>query len=305
MGWDISLSDNEGVGFDEVRDRYEEDGETNEGPEKETDTEPKAETAELTRGEIREKLREKDFLPTREQVKKAFSNDIDFLTFCKGRDTFDGDVEYSPIFEIWNKEYMKEISNYMSKRLDELGATPEGPVRVVEVGAGDGRLSHFLNKYMGDDSGRVEIITTDSGEWTEIDQLQDVKQYSAKEAVQEFEPEIVISSWMPRSIDFTKDFRAQESVQEYLLIGEPWTGITGKRWETWGNSYGIPEETLQAFEGKVALEKEIPAPFEQDGFSKEDLKDLSDLQMCRTDYPSSEQWDHSRTISFKRTQVNE
>lgn len=309
MGWDISLSDNEGVGFDEVRDRYEEDGETNEGSKKETGTEPKAETAELARDEIREKLREKNFLPTREQVKKAFSEDFELLMFCKGidvsggKDTYEADVEYSPIFEIWNKEYIEGLSNYMSKRLDALGATPENPVRIVEVGAGDGKLSAFLKEHMDDVADRVDIIATDSGEWDGIDQMQDVESYSAQEAVAEFKPDIVISSWMPFTTDFTKEFREQESVKEYILIGD--SECTGAKWETWGWGCGLPKKTKEQFEERGVSKEDIPPPYKQDGFFKNTLEDLSEQQTCRTDYPSWDQWNHSRTVSFKREREDE
>jgi hypothetical protein len=298
--WDMRFSDNEGADFDKVRDRYEDESEkTADQPEEGNGL---VEETELTRGEIREKLRQKDFLPTRDQVSRAFDDHMDLINFCKGYGESVGEVEHSPMYEIWNKEYIQAFSNYLTERLDELEATPDEPVRIVEVGAGDGKLSAFLKEHMGDVSDRVEIIATDSGEWGGIDQMQDVQSYSAKEAVEELEPEIVISSWMPYKVDFTKDFREQESVQEYILIGE--TNCTGAKWETWGNKYGMPEDVRDKYVQKQGLlPEEVPPPYKEDGFSIEAMESLSDLQMCRTDYPSKDEWWHSSTLSFKREGV--
>lgn len=55
-----------------------------------------------------------------------------------------------------------------------------------------------------------------------------------KEALKKYKPDIVISSWMPYTEDWTKDFRTFSSVKEYILIGEPDNGCCGHPWKMWG-----------------------------------------------------------------------
>jgi len=47
--------------------------------------------------------------------------------------------------EIWNEEYLEALSSYIASRLTPLLHANQGaPINVLEVGAGDGRLTHFL-----------------------------------------------------------------------------------------------------------------------------------------------------------------
>jgi hypothetical protein len=71
-------------------------------------------------------------------------------------------------------------------------------------------------------------------------------------------------------------------------------GCCGHDWETWGEA---PDEDKWEDEYDEDQYVEKP-PYEADGFEKETLRDLSRLQICRTDDISLPF--HSRTVSFKR-----
>jgi len=230
---------------------------------------------ELTSEELREKLRDPNFLPTREQTINAFTNHEEWEEFC-----FD---EEEPVYDLYNKEYLNAFTDYFVDRIGEYGASKEKPLVILEIGAGNGRLSHFLEEELNQKvSGQVKVIATDSGE-DAIKADFSVEQLKHDEAMEKYKPDIVIFSWMPYGEDSSKDIRKVDSVQEYILIGEAENGCCGDDWETWGNQI---------------FDEEIP-PYEVDGFQKEKLDDLSELQICRTDRMPG-RINNSATVSFKR-----
>lgn len=97
---------------------------------------------ELSPQEIKEKLKDPSFLPTHEEIDRSFKSK-DFISrewsdFC-----FD---EQNPIFEFLNEEFLNAFSDYLSQRAKELGASEETPITVLEVGAGNGKLTYFFTK---------------------------------------------------------------------------------------------------------------------------------------------------------------
>jgi len=147
---------------------------------------------------------------------------------------------------------------------------------VVEVGAGNGRLSHFLRERLPE----CNIIATDNGSW-EIEPLYPVEQIDVAEALEKYKPEIVISCWMPYTHDWTPMFRASDGLIGYILIGETDGGCCGSD-KTWGFCEEKPE-------------------YEEDGFERIDLIELSRLQICRTDYFLRDyEMLHSSTVFFKK-----
>lgn len=240
----------------------------------------------LSPDELREKLRDPQYLPTHEDISRAFKSrglfSQEWHDFC-----FDED---NPIFEFLNEEYLSVFSDYLSQRAEVLGASEDSPVTILEVGAGNGRLSHFLQqKLEAKLHGRVKVVATDSGGWG-LKTAFPVETIGHKEAIGKYKPQIIVFSWMPYSEDFTDDFRAAESVDEYILIGETDGGCCGDEWRTWGNqSWSFDQE--EEGEEKVA-------PYIVDGFKRENLEDVSVHQICRTDMPG--RYYHSRTVSFRR-----
>lgn len=234
--------------------------------------------------ELREKLKDPYYLPkNREEIMSAFSTFQEWYNFC-----FD---EENPVFEFLNEEFIDRLSDYLAKRIEELKGSEESPIIILEVGAGNGRLSHFLRQKLQEKvPGKFKIIAVDSGEWG-IKPVFEVEKMDYREALKKYNPQIIICSWMPYKVDFTGDFRATASVKEYILIGETDGGCCGDEWLTWGY------RPLSYEEGEE--EKSLTPPYAEDGFEREDLMDISRKQICRTDFPPFKRF-NSRTVSFRR-----
>jgi hypothetical protein len=194
--------------------------------------------------------------------------------------------EKSPVYECWNKEHLEGLTNYLIQRVRELSPNnPNKPITILEVAAGNGRLSYFLQQMLEKKApGQINIVATDSGDW-KIEPLFPVQQMDYAEALEKIQPQIVITSWMPVGKDFTAAFRKTGSVKEYILIGETDQGCCGDQWLTWG------------FSEDQDKEKEI-SPYEADGFEKTELNELP-LQICRTDNNFG-CFFHSHTVSFQK-----
>ena len=207
------------------------------------------------------------------------------------------DEEGKLLFEFWNKEYINAFGNYLAGRVKYLGGTEECPVRILEVGAGNGALTHFLREKLATVvPGRVTMVACDLGAsagWA-IDSVFSVQELDHQEAIAKYEPHIIIFSWMPYKYDCTADFRAAESVQEYILIGERGGGCCGDEWKTWG---------LEPF-GKDR-EKGVDyrfAPYERDGFERVYAveESVSEFQISRTRFINAFGNETSITASFRR-----
>lgn len=74
---------------------------------------------------------------------------------------------------------------------------------------------------------------TDDGSWT-LTQPFPVRDMPHAQAVAHLRPALMLCSWMPENTDFTSQWRAVPCVEEYLLIGSPDSGLSGRPWETWG-----------------------------------------------------------------------
>ena len=233
--------------------------------------------------ELREKLRDPHFLPTQEQAICAVSawEQMDHSPY----QTFFDVCNEDGIFEFFNEEHLNALSDYFVTKISEYGGSNEKPLIILEIGAGNGRLSYFLQKMLEEKvPGQVKVIATDSGDWNLKNDFP-VEQLKHDEAMEKYNPDIVVFSWMPYCEDSSKEIRQCPSVKEYILIGESDGGCCGDETETWG--CGEPEGE---------------ASYEVDGFEREDLE-LSNLNICRTDYPGFDGHRlarHSSTVSFRR-----
>jgi len=259
---------------------------------------------ELTPEELREKLRDPSYLPTHEDINHAFmSKDGSFDTeawkkFCNDNECY----------EFLNEEFISALGDYLGQRVKSLGNLNENPITILEVGAGNGRLCHFLNqKIEAQILKKINLVATDSGKGSgmgKIEPLFPVEMMDYKDALQKYQPKIVINSWMPSEIDFTQAFRDSQSVDEYILIGEPDSGMCGHSWLTWG--WKFYEENLDGEEGKEneeAYEKQNKPgqapPYMADGFESEMLDSISQHQICRVD-DGPQYSRHSVTMTFRR-----
>lgn len=231
-------------------------------------------------------MKDPNFLPAHEQIENAFANDHEWRNFCEDDD--------NPVFEFLNQEYLNALADYFVQRIETYGASKEKPILVLEIGAGNGRLSHFLQQKIEEKApGQAKVIATDSFEW-EIKPSFPVEKLNHIKSIKKYNPDIVVCSWMPSNKDSTKDIRKIPNVKEYILIGETEGGCCGASWDTWGK---IPSYELQLLEEEGAETEKIP-PYEADGFERLDLKNLSKHQICRTDCVKD--YYHSETVSFRR-----
>lgn len=260
-----------------------------------------------TKEEFRELLREPNYLPTHEDVKNAFP-DIEEPYSSEAKEWFTFFHEKGKeIYELFNKEHLEAFSNYLTERLHAYGATPDKPLTIVECGAGNGKLSHYLRRFLSKKApGLARVIATDSGEWNIAPQFP-VEKMDYKTAVDTFNPDIVIQSWLCLYQDTTSEFRKNPNVKEYILIGD--SECCGDPIETWGqfpHLYEYVEEGLitpDDLEGlQVHNEDDIEIiPFYRlEGFTYENLEEVSNFNLSRTDYSLDPINKNSSTISFKR-----
>ncbi len=228
---------------------------------------------------IRKRLRtDPGFLPRREDLKATFGLPDDQPDGLYEWLNFVHDPE-KPVFEMWTEEYIKEFSTYLLTRLDDLGATVETPLTILEVGAGNGKLTYFLRERLNAKAaGRLKIAATDvqrRGRSSE-----NVEELGYVEALEQYKPDIVISSWMPKFYDWTGAFRQMPSVKEYILIGVP--SLTGDN-EAWG----------------IYSDGGFIQNYSIEGFRRTELHDLKKYQICGTDVPHIP-YSYSVTASFRR-----
>lgn len=249
---------------------------------------------EPTSEEMFKKMCDPSFLPSRDDLLKKFKkfegSNLGEKDRTKWWNFVDDDDETNEIiYEIWTKEYIDAFGNYLAQRVDSLGGNKNNPTMILEVGAGNGRLTHFLQEKLNElIPGKVKIVATDSGDW-KIKPTFSVENISHQEALKKYQPQIVLFSWMPPDYDCTKEFRATDSVEEYVLIGEAEIGgCSGRDWETWGE-----ESYNENHEGETP-------PYQTDGFTKEFKNDLTALQLSRLSIMNDPDKDRTSTVSFKR-----
>lgn len=152
------------------------------------------------------------------------------------------------IFGLYSSEYIQAFASYLQTNHNP----KDGPI--IEVGAGDGRLSSYLQEYgvpviatdfqakrtsrggtvdeKLDSQGKVRFIL-DQREipanhvWSAPTPFTKILRFTYQEALIHFQPSIIIASWMPLGSDWTTDFREYGSVRQYLVIGEGEGGCTG------------------------------------------------------------------------------
>ena len=182
--------------------------------------------------------------------------------------------------EILTQEYIGELAKYLKSRI--ISFPPDRPIKILEIGAGDGRLSYFLQQTLNNPE-HFQFIASDISPVQLIPFPVETSDYQASLA--KHQPDLVLCSWMARGVDLSQAIRDCSSVREYLLIGESDAGICGRPWETWGfRSWSIPVPST--------------APYLIDKFARFDLDSCSQYQIARTDTPG--EYFHSNTISFRR-----
>lgn len=207
---------------------------------------------EALRKKIVKRLYSKNYLPSIDEVmySSVFSHDnrhgIDYFRTTKS-------------FELWTQDYILALSNYLLNRVRHLlAATGKSKITILEVGAGNGKLSHYLKeqiRIIKSDS-KIIIRATDDYSWIDKDiqvrlnvpsllvkRAYPVEKLSVNEAIIKYNPEIIISSWMPQDVDWSAYFVSHNTVQEYILVGDEY-GCCGKR-ESWDAKDGFIKRNLR------------------------------------------------------------
>lgn len=233
--------------------------------------------------EMRKMLEDPTFLPTRDFVVKAFTRQSGedkgykdssaFWNFMRGRKNKNG--ERIELHELLTQEFIEALSEHYSELIvKHMIDHPDEPFVLLEVGAGDGRLTGFIRAELmlrfGD---KVVVVATDKKS-NGVSEEFPVENMDYKDALDKYKPNAVIVSWMPCK-DWTKDFRdPKRNIQEYIHIGEPEAGMSGTM-ETWDDDI-----------------------IEADNFSRELLVDATEAQISRADMEFNRSEPNSYHSSF-------
>lgn len=136
------------------------------------------------------------------------------------------------VYQLPSVEFVQELSN----KIRDIGAKT-----ILEVGAGRGTISKCVSNVLN-----KEIILTDSYFWWEHDERIKNMEHTGVlkrtyiDAIEEFEPDLIIASWIPYNECWTKNFRKYPFVKGYMLIGECRGGAIGSE-EDWCTDWNIQD----------------------------------------------------------------
>lgn len=135
-------------------------------------------------------------------------------------------------YEVLTREYMLGLATLVRALHPALGA--RDCLRVLELGAGDGRLAHFLRAALVDLGAEDEfrVLATDK---TPRNEAFPVLEADYRRAL-DLRPDIVVVAWMPLGQDWTPAIRRCPSVKAFILIGEAREGICGRGFAPHGSA---------------------------------------------------------------------
>lgn len=201
------------------------------------------------------------------------------------------------IYEYPTAEFVSGLADYLAGRLAAITPAVGTVPRILEVGAGQGRLSFLVDKALRERGVAADVFAVDTFNWQGSKESPSVaSEMDFRSALDTVQPDIVIGAWLPSTekfgaddlYDWTKDFRKTPSVKEYILIGEPDLTATP---EAWGEYWDFDTMSVR------------PSPhpeYEKDGFIKEVHENLIPTQIDYRDCAINGLLTHrSRTVSFK------
>lgn len=200
----------------------------------------------------RERLQNPFYLPSKQEVYDAFGGVTREGYFKSSREWEWWNYvcnSTNPRYEVLTKEYINAFSDYLVERVRQYGGTKESPLVILEAGAGDGRLAHFLKIQLQDKiPGVFRLIATDDGSDRTIQRHFPVEiVVNNYAAIAEHLPTIVITSWMPLEENWTEEFLTSPGVREVVMIGHEDACGTPAAW-----GYSLePEESYE----RVILER--------------------------------------------------
>ncbi len=155
-------------------------------------------------------------LPTYAEAKEL----DDSLEIPNYENDFCGDDLYKDnhIYQVWNVEFIHALASFLNK----LGENIADETPIIEVCAGNGKLSHHLRE-----SG-INILATDDHSWDYIKRHTGlVEKLGHKEALAKYDPKIVVASWIPNKSRIGIEVMEHPSVESLILIGEKGGGCCG------------------------------------------------------------------------------
>ncbi|MBU0581343.1 MAG: hypothetical protein KKA19_09230 [Candidatus Margulisbacteria bacterium] len=224
------------------------------------------------------------YLPSyREIINKLSEETRELSDFCRSHS----------VHEVFTIEYIDQLSDYLINRSIELRSLwniKGRPIRILEVGASNGKLANFLGKALNKKAPDIFQYFAVDLYANKYNKNSMVETMDHKEGLEKHDPDIALFSWLPEDT-CTKDFRAWPNLKEYILIGESDGGCCGNP-ETWEDT------ALTEAEYKAHLKGNLN-PHVENGFIRVDREDFD--QINRMDWPSKENfWSTSKTVSFRR-----
>ena len=149
---------------------------------------------------------------------------------------------------LYTREFIDEFAEYLRQRCRRIGPKAQP---IVDVMSSNGRLAYHLNQ-----TGRIPVPVIPCHEKPNRNfylmkiprdvqsefELPAPRALDVAKALAEYRPNIVICQDMPKLKDLSRQFRAEGSVCEYILMGVPMSYICGHPWYTWGITGNKPKD---------------------------------------------------------------
>jgi len=124
-------------------------------------------------------------------------------------------VQPKGIYCFYSRELIQKLARLMGDRFS------------LEIGAGDGTLSQFLALE------GVHIKATDDYSWSHAIAYPDaVEKLDARQALDKYQPQVVICSWPPPANNFERHVFTTRSVELYIVIGSRYRFASGN-WDAY------------------------------------------------------------------------
>ena len=194
---------------------------------------------------------------------------------------------------IYTREFIDAFAEYLRHQCQHMGITTRP---IVDIYTLNGRLAYHLNQ-----TGRIPVPVIPCHENPRVENfllripqelqamfdLPQVHPLNIEDALKTYRPAIVICQDMSAEKDFTRQFRMEGSVKEYILLGIPFSYVSGHMWYTWGHLLHRPRD-----------DKSVRPHHHQEGFCMRSLSHLSRWIFERNDSPITTGF--AQVVSFCR-----
>ncbi len=151
-------------------------------------------------------------LPSYSDARRAILRYPKYQLPIIGQDLLKRDLVRNVSWQIFNLEFVDGLAAHITERLSHPNAL------ILDAGAGNGLLAFWLKEH------GLNVVAVDTREDSRTEQLSLpdwVLDLDVKEALEHFQPEIVICSWMPWLEWWQLWFETtSRSTREYILIGK-------------------------------------------------------------------------------------